>query len=277
MLLLLAITAVVSATMVHPSAVVPQPAAPLHVVPPQQQMGMVNGCTSKKLEGAEIMRRNMIECQKRSSEATKAMIERANEKAVESFNKEVSKGPSQKDGGQCIEKAVQGTDRCILAGIIDKAVNKRKYRISDVENSTSLYRGDKLIALIVNVDYGLQPITKPKKKKSKIMANLPQPKREMYFNQIGQLVGARGTFPQENKEDCKPCEGPKKTVETTSEKCNLGCELKGTSALISKAIQKKEVKDTKEGEKSASQDSDGEGTAEDAEVQQPSADGEGLE
>ncbi|KAL7347459.1 polar tube protein Ptp2 [Encephalitozoon intestinalis] len=238
--------------------------------------GMANGCTNKKLDGVEIMRRNMVECQKRNAEATKAMVERANEKAVETFNKEVSKGP-QKESGQCIEKAVQGTDRCILAGIIDKAVNKRKYRISDVENSTSLYRGDKLIALIVNVDYGLQPIIKPKKKKSKIMANLPQPKREMYFNQIGQLVGAKGTFPQDNKDECKPCE-PKKTVETASERCNLGCELKGTSALISKAIQKKEIKESpKEGDRNTTQEYDGEGSAEDAEGQQPSADGEGLE
>lgn len=277
MLLLFTIVALVSTTGVQqPPAVAPQ--APITVLPAQPQGSVVNACTAKKLDGAEIVRRNMMECQRKSAEATRTMIERANEKAVESFNKEISKGPNQKESGQCIEKAVQGTDRCIFAGIINNVVKRRRYEIADVENATLLKRGDKLIAMIINVDYGLRPITKPKKKKSKIMANLPLPKREMYFNQIGQLVGAKGTFPQENKENCKPCDD-KKTIETVSEKCNLGCQLKGTSALINKAIQKKDPKETKEAEKEeANQDSnDGEAEkAEDAEGQ-ASADGEGLE
>ncbi|AFN83110.1 polar tube protein Ptp2 [Encephalitozoon romaleae SJ-2008] len=274
MLLLFTVVTLVSTAQVPQTPASPQ-TAPTQFLPGVQQKigGVDNRCANKQVEGVQIFQGNMAECLKRNSEAANAMFQRAKQRALEIYNKEVSKGPTPKDSGQCIERAVQGTDRCILAKIIDKAVNMLKYRISKVGNATALFRGNKLISLILNVDYGLKPFFTVVKKKTKRVFPSGD---ELNFNGIGQLIGVKGTFPQDNNDECKPCDSPKKTVETVAEECNLGCQLKGTPGLISKAIQKKDTKESsKDGEKGSAQN--GEGTTDDEDGQQSPADGNGPE
>lgn len=216
------------------------------------QAQQTNGCTSQKLDGNTIARMNILECQRKTAETTNNMLRRAHEKAVSTFNKEISKGPGPKDG-QCIEKATQGADRCMLASIIDVAVKRRKYNLSENGNLTVLYDEDDPIAARVNVNYKIIAIETPRKREKTIIDH--PAKRRMYFNKIGQLIGAEGDFTPEDKEEgCKPCDPAKKTVETSSKKCNLGCQLRGTPALVSTSIQKrtKKNKNGKEKNESAS-------------------------
>lgn len=232
----------------------PSPAAPAMGIALQPQAGANNGCTSQKLDGNTVARMNLSECQKKTAESTNSMLKRAHESAMATFNKEISKGPNSKDGGQCIEKVTQGTDRCMLADIIDVAVRKRKYNLAEKGNLTVLYDNEVPVAARVNVNYKIITIeVEPKKQKT--IADLPA-KRSMYFNKIGQLIAAEGDFtPDDEKDACKPCEPVKKTVETSSKKCNLGCQLRGTSALVSRGIQKKEVRQiTKSDEKNKNED-----------------------
>lgn len=241
----------VIATLVSSNAVV-MPGMPMngHMGLPMQQPpnGIINGCTSQRLDGNTIAKMNMAECQRKTAESTNIMLQKANESATIAFNKEIAKGPNSKEGAQCIEKATQGTDRCMLAGIIDGVVKKPRFNLAEKANLTVLYDRKTPVAARVNVNYKIMGIETPQEVE-KTIVDYPS-KRKLYYNEIGQVIAAEGDFTPDDKEDaCKPCEPVKKTIETYASKCNLGCQLRGTSALVSRSIQKKEVKRIKNGDK----------------------------
>lgn len=226
-----------------------KPAPVVAAAPP-----VINACTSQKLDGQTVPRLPISECQRRNLEARDDILKRAHNSAKEAFNKEIVKGPSP-SGTPCIEKAVQGPDRCMLDNIINDAVKSRRYNIAEKGNLTVLSEDKTPVVVRVTVNYKITTIEmEPEKKKS--IVDLPN-KRTMYFNKIGQLIGAEGDFTTEADDDpCKPCT-PNKTIETNTERCNLGCHLNGTSGLITRVIQKKNMKQPKKGGKDSSDDKNG--------------------